>query len=240
MKSIECINFVSTNSPNILLIADKSNNVPSGICLKHFKNSHNIYAIFHKLDDNFTFYENLPSQHSFIEEELNKNNLYKFSIFPISFGSFLAYYLIFHFQDRVLSAILHDYHWLSHCVSENLYFYQPNISTNNWKIPKQSNIPIIFSLHKSEFTPLIKINEILNIFPNIFIIYYPNYHHLCYKFDKLFHNIGFILLNKFSINSFWNVYFPNFINFSKIPKNKNFNITQKIFFWIFKKYKNRY
>jgi hypothetical protein len=94
MQSIECINFVSKNSPNILLIATMLNEVPKGYSLKHFKTSHNIYAIYHNLDDNFAFYNDLPSKHIFIEEMLNKHNLYKFSIFSLSFGTFLACYFI--------------------------------------------------------------------------------------------------------------------------------------------------
>lgn len=225
MKSIECINFVSDSAPNILLIADIDNNYTQGFHLKHFKISHNIYAFTHNQDNNFEWYYDLTSKHSQIVQELDKYNLQKFIIYTISFGGFIAFYLMFYFPERVSKAIIHDFHFDSCSNDPKSFFYVPNISTQNWNIPKNIDIPILLLMHKGKFINKKQALQIASIFINLKFILFINKHSLMYKSSKIIHNFFFFIFNMKTINQFWNIEVKNFIlstNPNKINKINRF------------------
>lgn len=207
MKEIKCINFVSQEAPNVLLIGAMENTVQDGYYLKHFKDSHNIYIAPHQLDDNYSFYEDLPSKHGFIEEQLNKHNLYNFIVSSLSFGGLLAFYLIFHFPQRVQKAFIHDYTY--HIT------FPMKVPTNltNWKFTP-SDIPICFYLFKGTGATNVKkahIKDLLKLCNKINFILVPQPHLFVYELKSFRKNFIFILLNGFHITTFWNKYYKLWI-----------------------------
>ena len=238
MKSIETLNFVHQDAPNLVLISCYSNTYKKGWALKHFQNTHNIYVILHDINDNYAYYHDLTQKYNHIKALLDSLNLYKFSICSISFGGIIAYYLMFYFPERVTKAIIHDFHYNSSCNYPNSFFCVKEINTKNWTIPQHSDIPILFLLHRGSFVKKNNVLQIINIFTKIKFIFFINDHSLEYKKFKGNHHIAFFLFNLQTIKQFWNYQSKNFIlNNNNTQPSKINKILIHIFLLLFNKYK---
>ncbi|MFL1781419.1 hypothetical protein ABSA28_01144 [Candidatus Hepatincolaceae symbiont of Richtersius coronifer] len=223
MSSINILNFVSSSSPNILLIACISNYVQSGYFLKYFKTTHNIYVLTHDFSNSLQYYYDLPSKDQEIENLLNKYDLKKFTVSSISFGGLLAFYLIFYFSERIEKAFIFDFHYKSCSLSNSNDLYNPKIITKNWLIPKNLDTPIVFYLTSSykdfrrSYISKPFIIDLLNIFKNIRFILIDSPHVLLYKIDepnkskRIIKKLYFFALNGFTLQSFWNKLFNKWI-----------------------------
>ena len=229
MKSIEIINFISLNNPNLVLIASIYNELPTGIALKYFQSTHNIYAIHHQAENGLEFYNDLPSKHSDIEEILNEYRLHKFFIFPLSFGTFLAYYLMFHFSNRVDGVFIHDF--LPHsCQKPNLFY--PNISIANWNIPKICHIPVLLSFHRGAYITKAEFNDLKAMFTNFNYVLYTSEHTLKYNLTKWI-SLLFLFFNGFSIKTFWGQIFVDFFHKKPLSISPEKSIFKKAQFKLF-------
>lgn len=225
MQGITNINYVSKDSPNILLIADHSNQVHSGIHLKHFKHTHNIYTLLHdfKEEDFHWFYKDLPSHHEQIIAELNKNNLYKFTISSLSFGGLMAYYMMFYMPDRVEKVFIQDYHWNS---TQRIINKQVNVS--NWNIPKQCSVPIVVNICRGLINgdwnnaTFLSDKEIVSLwmkFISISFIFTFSRHTLLYD-NKAKKRVSTLLLNGFSNKYYWDKLYKKWMNNQPIYRHK--------------------
>ncbi len=227
MKEIITVNYISPESPSILLIADIGNTHADGQHLKHFKATHNIYSFIHNLSNHLEYYSNLRSKHYEIVNELNRHNLYKFTISSLSFGGLIAYYLIFHLNERIEKAYIHDYHYSTESLaySEGMTV---EFSKNNWTIPKKCKTPLLIQVHTGNFLTIKKIKLLKNQFSNISFIMVFTAHACFYKYkekESFFDpEAPLEMLSKFfngySLDEFWNNLYPKWMNNQYKFKNK--------------------
>lgn len=226
MLKIECINFISSSHPNVLLIASMRNEVASGYHLKHFSNTHNIYTLMTITDDNFSYYYDLKEKYNDIKAELDKNNLYNFIINTRSFGSLIGFFIIFHFPNRVNKAIIHDYSFRS-----NWPITSDKFNLNKWNIHQVKTLPIVFYLYQGFSVNKQMVKELIKLFPNIFFILVPKEHTWFYYLNTKFEAFIFYCFNCFSLNCFHNQILPKFYN-----NSYNFKKFKKISLYFFLKF----
>lgn len=213
MKSIECLNFVSHDAPNILLIADIINSYARWRNINNFQKTHNIYVMLHNFDDNLIYHSNLPSKHNEIVAELDKHNLHKFTISAFSFGSFMSFYLIYHLPERVEKALLHDFY-----LHASSIYSKYDISFDNWLIPKRSTTPILFFLNQDKHVPKKEIKLLKSIFTNIrFLTIFKKHTNPIVTNFLPEQKILFTIFNGTTIKYFWKNIYPKWIYNDNLP-----------------------